>query len=127
MGGRGAASGVSSKGNIYGTEYKTLISLDNIKFVQPRNPGSAPVPLETMSAGKSRVYVLINNEGILKAITFYNKEGKLRRQIDFGHLEHHGFSPHVHIGYGHSRKAYPLTKKDNAYVDKVRRIWKQQS
>jgi hypothetical protein len=129
MGGRGAASGVSVAGYEYGTEYKTLIRVDNIKFVQYQISPSATIPLETMSAGRNRVYVLINKKGVIKSITFYNKEGKLRRQIDFGHPEHHGFSPHVHLvdkGYIHMPKAYPLTKGDKAYVEKVRRIWNQQ-
>jgi len=121
----GSASGVSVKGFEYGTEFKSLLWVDNIKFVQYAHSSSAQIPLETMSAGKNRVYVLVNSEGTLKAIAFYNKEGKLRRQIDLGHPEHHGFSPHVHIGYSHSEKAYPLTKSDKAYIEKVRRIWNQ--
>ena len=60
MDGRGAASGVSVKGAAYGSEYKTLFRVDNIKFVQPRKQGSSPVPLETMSAGKNRVYAFAN-------------------------------------------------------------------
>jgi hypothetical protein len=123
MGGRGAASGVSDKGLKYGTEYKTLMSVDNIKYVQFQNSTAAAIPLETMASGRNRVYVLVNKSGNLKSITFYNKEGKLKRQIDFGHPGHHGFSPHVHEDYGHSAKAQPLNKSDKAYVEKVRRIW----
>jgi hypothetical protein len=123
MGGRGAASGVSAQGYKYGTEFRTLMSVDNIKFVQYQHSKSATIPLETMSSGRSRVYVLVNRQGELKSITFYNKDGKLKRSIDLLHGEHHGFSPHVHEGYGHSTKAYPLTKSDKAYVEKVRRLW----
>jgi len=124
MGGRGAASGISNKGVTYGREYKTLFRVDNIKFVQSRKPGSTPVPLETMSAGRNRVYALVNNEGTLKAITFYNKQGMLKRQIDLDHW-HLGRVPHVHTGYaeGRSKKYVPMTKSDNAYVEKVRKIW----
>jgi len=122
MGGRGAASGISNKGVTYGREYKTLFRVDNIKFVQPRMPGSAPVPLETRPAGLNRVYAHVNNEGKLKSIVFYNKSGKRKRQIDL-YKPHHGVLPHVHIGYEHSKKIYPLTKSDKAYIEKVRRIW----
>ncbi|MBR0315971.1 MAG: hypothetical protein IJQ99_03820 [Synergistaceae bacterium] len=34
MGSRGASSGISIKGKIYGTEYTTLLQHDNIKFVR---------------------------------------------------------------------------------------------
>lgn len=33
MGGRGASSGRSKKGKLYGTEYKTVHEVGNIKFV----------------------------------------------------------------------------------------------
>lgn len=41
MGGRGASSGMSDKGKTYGTEYKTLHSDGNIKFVQYNDSASA--------------------------------------------------------------------------------------
>jgi hypothetical protein len=127
MGGRGAASGVSAQGYKYGTEFKTLMSVDNIKFVQFQNSTAATIPKETMSAGRNRVYVLVNKSGTLKSITFYDKSGLLKRQIDFGHGGHQGFSPHVHRGYEHSPNAYSLTKSDKAYVEKARRLWNRQS
>ena len=125
MGGRGAASGVSVKGITYGNDYKTLLRVDNIKFVQSRKQGSTPVPLETMSAGKNRVYVLINNKDVMKSIALYNKDGIRRRQIDLDHA-HGRQQPHTHIGYGASRKIVPLTKSDKAYIKKVMRIWNNQ-
>jgi hypothetical protein len=125
MGGRGSASGMSDKGYRYGTEYKALIRVDNIKFVQPQKPGSTPVPLETMSAGKNRVYAVINNKGILTSIVFYDKKGKRRRQIDLRH-SHKGYIPHVHSGYNHSFGSGTLTKSDRAYIGKVERIWRQE-
>ena len=33
FGGRGASSGISEKGNAYGTQYKILLEYENIKFV----------------------------------------------------------------------------------------------
>jgi hypothetical protein len=124
MGGRGAASGVSVKGYEYGTEFKSLISVDNIKYVQPTSPGPHPTPKETMSFGKNRVYAYVNAKHQLKAIVFYDKSGKKRRQIDLDH-RHLGKVPHVHIGYEHSEHDIPLTKRDRAYIDKIKRIWKE--
>ena len=33
FGGRGAGSGISASGKIYGSQYKTLLEYENIKFV----------------------------------------------------------------------------------------------
>ena len=85
MGGRGASSGVSDKGLKYGTELSLLALDGNMMFVRYNFSKSAKVPLETMSSRHNRVYVAINSAGKISAIAFYNKEGKLRRQIDFGH------------------------------------------
>ena len=126
MGSRGASSGVSDKGVTYGKEYRTLFSVDNIKFVQPTRSGSAPVPLETMAAGKNRVYAHVNNKGELKSIVFYDKQGKRRRQIDLDHNHGRG-SPHVHIGYEHSATTVPLTKSDRAYFNKITKIWRDEN
>jgi hypothetical protein len=122
MGGRGSSYGISVNGYEYGTEFKTLLEVDNIKFVRYQYSMAATIPRETMSADKNRVYVLVNNKNLLKSITFYDKSGKLRRQIDLSH-KHNGHMPHVHIGYEHSDIINPLTKSDKAYITKVRRIW----
>lgn len=34
MGGRGASSGISKRGDKYGTEYRTLFEDGNIKFIE---------------------------------------------------------------------------------------------
>ncbi|MCL2498203.1 MAG: hypothetical protein FWF06_06300 [Symbiobacteriaceae bacterium] len=122
MGGRGSASGVSDKGRLYGTEFETLLSIDNIKFLRHLTTTAATIPLETMSAGRNRVYVLVNEAGTLKSIVFYDSGGRKKRQIDLAHT-HGGQRPHVHIGYEHSPDIVKLTKKDRAYVDKTRRLW----
>ena len=126
MGGRGSASGVSVSGIKYGQEYRTVLAIDNIKFVVNVLRRSATLPLETMSAGRNRVYVLVNSSGNIKSIGFYDKSGKKKRQIDFTHV-HQGMNPHVHIGYSHSSKGYPLSKADEAYLRKVVRIWQSSS
>jgi hypothetical protein len=125
MGGRGAASGISESGYQYGCEYKTLLQVDNIKFVE-YNHGSATAPMETMSAAENRVYAVVNKHGIVKSITYYDRDGRRVRQIDLAH-EHDGKKPHVHIGYLHSEnqngKGFDLSAADKEYVEKVRKVW----
>ena len=67
MGGRGSSSGLkydkhkgySSYGKRYGSEYRTVLQVGNIKFVKS-NKGNATAPMETR-AGSKRVYVTLNN------------------------------------------------------------------
>ncbi|MDR2733781.1 MAG: hypothetical protein LBC99_03940 [Spirochaetota bacterium] len=108
----------------YGTEYRTVLEYKNIKFVVPLKEGSAPVPMETMSAAKDRVYAYVNNAGILKSIVFYDSEGKRARQIDLDH-PHVGHKPHIHVGYDnkHTKEYIPLTERDRAYIDTITKLW----
>lgn len=99
MGGRGASSGMSDKGKTYGTEYKTLHSDGNIKFVQYNDSASAKTPMETMTRG--RVYVTVDSKNNLSAITYYDKENKRNKQIDLHH-PHKNMMPHTHHGYLHN-------------------------
>ena len=122
MGGWGSASGISDKGIIYGTEFESILSVDNIKFVRHKLTSAATVPLETMSASEDRVYVVVNAAGNLKSITFYDQDGKLNRQIDLAH-EHQGHKPHVHPGYDHRATILPLSQTDRNYIEKVLSAW----
>lgn len=47
MGGRGASSGISVSGKVYGSEYHSILKDGNIKFVVA-NEGSVTAPMETM-------------------------------------------------------------------------------
>lgn len=125
MGGRGAASGVSAQGIKYGQEYRSVMTVDNIKFIL-RNSGAPNAPLETMSADKGRVYATIDSKGNVKAISFYDKNGKVERQIDLDHL-HHGQVPHVHVGYAENRSTdyIKMNKRDYFYYRKVRELWEK--
>ena len=80
MGGRGSSSGMSDKGKRYGTEYTTLYKAVNIKFVRYNDASSAKTPMETMTRG--RVYVTVNGENNLVAITYHDNENKRSKQID---------------------------------------------
>ena len=122
MGGRGASSGVSKYGNPYGSQYHSLLTAGNIKFVE-KNSKSSETLMETMTKG--RVYVLVSNDKV-KSIVYFDKENKRNKQIDFA--EHNGKSPHVHHGYLHdeysaSGDATRLTPKEKQMVENVRKIW----
>lgn len=124
MGGRGASSGLSVKGKKYGTEYKTLYQSGNIKFVKYKD-GAGKTPMETMTKG--RVYATINNKGVVKSITYYDKNGKRYKQIDIDHthkIDNSPTSPHTHIGYLHSEKGTKyLSLKERKMVDRVIKTW----
>lgn len=125
MGGRGASVGISKQGKKYGTEYKTLHSKGKIKYITPTS-GSSRAPLETMSKG--RIYATVNKHGNIKAITFYDRKNKRRRQIDVTGVPHKidGKStlPHVHKGYLHNEKGdRNLTRKEREIVDRIKKTW----
>lgn len=122
MGGRGSSSGMSVNGKKYGTEYKTLAQSGNIKIVA-YNGGASKTPMETMTKG--RVYGTVNDKGILKSITYYDKGNKRFKQIDLSH-EHHGANPHAHLGYYHNEKGdrLKLTPSEKKTVERVKKLWK---
>ena len=51
MGGRGASSGLSDKGNNYGSQYTTILKSGNIKFVS-KNSRDSETLMETMTRGR---------------------------------------------------------------------------
>lgn len=82
MGGRGSSSGISNKGKVYGSEYKTVYQSGNIKFIKI-NEGNITPPFETMTDG--RVYVTVSNQDKLKSIVYYDKNNKRYKQVDIDH------------------------------------------
>lgn len=125
MGGRGASSGVSDKGKKYGTEYKTLLSAGNIKFVRYNDSGSAKTPQETMTKG--RVYVTVNSRDAPVSVTYYDRNGKRTKTIDLTHF-HASMKPHTHHGYEHNeldgiKGATNLTTEERRMVERVFKIW----
>jgi len=124
VGGRGASSGMSDNGKPYGTEYKTLLTIGNIKFVQRIND-SAAAPLETMTKG--RVYVTVNAANEPKYISYYDRANKRTKTIDLD-KPHKGISPHVHHGYEHNENDGPkgatgLSTKERKMVDNILKKW----
>lgn len=127
MGGRGASGGVSKKGNVYGTQYHTLLQVGNILFVS-KNERTSETLMETRTPG--RVYVTVGGGNLLQII-YTNTHLKRTKTIDLGHM-HDGKVPHVHHGYEHneedSAKGYArLTPKEKKMVDEVKRIWYNQN
>lgn len=126
MGGRGSSSGISEKGRVYGTEYKSLHTAGNVKFVVYKL-GNPTAPMETMTKG--RVYVTLDSEGKPKFISYYDNSNKRIKQIDLD-KPHKGVSPHTHHGYEHNEndtaKGFThLTDKERAMVERIQNTWKQ--
>lgn len=125
MGGRGASSGMSAKGKKYGTEYTTLAEVGNIKFIK-YNDGSAKAPMETMT--QNRVYGVVNEQGGLKSIVFFDTTNKRNKQIDLEGVPHkvNGIPtlPHTHLGYLHDELGTRgLTAKETKLVVKAVDSW----
>ena len=121
MGGRGASSGVSDKGKPYGTEYTTLLTSGNIKFVRYNDSGSAKTPMETMTRG--RVYVTVNAKDEITSIKYHDNDNKRNRQIDITHA-HNGKNPHTHHGYYHDENGTTaLSTEEKNMVDRVVNLW----
>lgn len=124
MGGRGASSGISHNGHVYGTDYKTIFQSGNIKFVEKTSNNSETI-METMTNG--RVYVYVNAKKELTTITYFDKNNKRSKQIDLRH-KHDGEVPHIHHGYIHnendSKKGYAhLTLEEKRLVEKIYKLW----
>ena len=121
LGGRGATSGISNDGKLYGTEFSTLMKVSNIKFVRYNDSKSAKTPMETMT--KNRVYVTVNKDNELKSITYYDSVGKRKKSIDLTH-KHNNKKPHTHEGYNHAEKGTRgLLTHERKLVDYVYKIW----
>ena len=121
MGGRGAASGISVKGKPYGSEYTSLLTAGNIKFVRYNDSKSAKTPQETMTKG--RVYVTINEKNKPVSITYYGDDGKRKKSIDLTHA-HDGKRPHTHYGYEHDEGGTTgLSAKEKEMVAFALKTW----
>lgn len=124
FGGRGASSGISERSNKYGSQYHTILTSGNIKFVEANNRNSEPL-FETRTKG--RVYVRVGG-GVLKQIIYFDDEEKRKKTIDLDH-QHKGLLKHVHHGYYHDedekskKKATRTDGKETRMVERVTEIW----
>ncbi|SHF01302.1 hypothetical protein [Schwartzia succinivorans] len=127
MGGRGSSSGVSVQGKRYGSEYSSLLTYGNIKFVVVNN-GNTKAPKETMT--NNRVYVTLDRvTGEPKYISYYDKSNKKEKQIDLQH-GHAGMMPHIHHGYEHNENDSPkgaskLTVKEKKLASLISDVWRE--
>lgn len=124
MGGRGASSGVSDKGKKYGTEYKSLFTVGNIKFIEKTSHDSEMFETRT----KGRVYVEVGAKGKPKTIYYFDTTNKKSKSIDLTR-QHADLMPHVHHGYmrGEDGKkgASKLTPKEKRMVERVNKLWSE--
>lgn len=122
MGGRGASSGVSVKGKPYGSEFRTLLQADNVKFVKQNAAMNAKDPLETMTKG--RIYATINDEDKINAISYYGDDGKRIKTINLLHSHKQFTGEHTHIGYYHDEGGTRgLTDEEKKLVAFVKKAW----
>ena len=123
MGGRGASSGISIKGKKYGSQYRTLLTVGNVKFIKKNDRQSEPL-METMTKG--RVYATVGKDGPTD-ITYFDSDVKRSKTIHLDH-SHKGLKPHTHHGYFHNEKdsdkgAARLTSKEKALVEMINKAW----
>ena len=85
FGGRGASSGISEKGNAYGTQYKILLEYENIKFVTNAGKNYEAL-METMTNG--RTYVQIGGEEILRIVQMDENNRRDDRREDLDHRDY---------------------------------------
>lgn len=116
MGGRGASSGISDKGNPYGSQYHTLYQEGNIKFIKKNSRDSEPL-METMTKG--RVYVTVGGDDLLSITYMDNKNNKRSKSINLNH-SHKGMQPHTHHGYLHNEND---GKREQQDLRRKRRKW----
>lgn len=125
MGGRGASSGTSAKGNRYGSQYHAVMTDGNVNFVS-KNSRESESLIETMTRG--RVYAHVEGDD-LKSIIYFDADGKRSKQIDLTHA-HEGKKPHTHYGYEFKKgehDASRLTTKEKAMVERVIKLWENRS
>ena len=123
MGGRGASSGLSDKQNEYGSQYHTILTSGNIKFIS-KNVRESETLMETMTQG--RVYVTVGGTDLL-SIVYFDRQNKRVKQIDLSH-PHAGMEVHTHHGYKHNENdgkkgAAKPTPEEMRMVARVREIW----
>ena len=123
MSSRGTASPGAKR---YGTEYTTLHTSGNIKFIRYNDADSAKPPMSTQTAG--RIYGVISTNDELRTIVFFDETNNRYKQIDVEGTPHkidgEYVIPHTHYGFYHDENGtYKPTPDEQKIVDKMKRIW----
>lgn len=124
--GRGKSKAAGGRSDApYGTEYKTLHQLDNIKYVTPTS-GATTAPMYTKTS--DRIYATVDGEGDVKYITFYDDNLNRYKQIDVKGQPHKVdgklILPHTHYGYLHDENGtFKPTQEEVGVIDKVLIEW----
>lgn len=124
MGGRGASSGISKKGNAYGSQYQTLYQSGNIKYVMKETRDSEPL-MDTMTQG--RIYAVVGGNDVI-SIIYFDEDNKRSKEIDLTPPAHNNLLPHAHRGYFHqeydrAETRLELTPKEAKMVERVLKTW----
>lgn len=125
---------MSVKGKPYGSEYHSLFTSGNIKFLKMNDSkASTTAPMETMT--KNRVYVTISNDSNKpKFVSYYDKDNKRFKQLDLSGSPHKEKLPsgktkildipHVHLGYEHRENgSRRVTDKERKLIDRIDKLW----
>ena len=122
---RGASGGyhVGDARDTYGDEYQFVDQYRNIKFIKVKS-GSSKAPLETRT--RDCIYVTLGgkNQDTPKTVTYYDKKGKKRKQIDIsGNAHRIGDvvipTPHTHLDYMHDGKTRSLSEREKKTLDTI--------
>lgn len=120
FGGRGASSGISDKGRVYGSQYETVLEHENMKFVTNIGKNYEPL-METMTDG--RTYVQVGGEDILRIVQM-GQDNRRNKVIEYDKKKKQW---HVHHGYLHAEDSEKLhdslSRADEKLLEKVNRIW----
>ena len=126
---RGASGGyhVGDARDTYGDEYQFVDQYRNIKFIKVKS-GSSKAPLETRT--RDYIYVTLGgkNQDTPKTVTYYDKKGKKRKQINIsGNAHRIGDvvipTPHTHLDYMHDGKTRSLSVREQKTLDTILRVW----
>lgn len=120
MGGRGAFINVNKNDFTFvenGQTYHSIGEVDGVKVLVREKGNSVKAPDYSHTA--NRTYAIIQN-GKLKHLTWYDENHNQSVSIDFGHA-HHGVIPHKHYNLDHTDTGIPITEKELALANKIRR------
>lgn len=124
MGSRGAFKNVDLGDFSFvenGQHYMSLGTLSSDKNVKVVIQGTNNVKAPEYSHTAGRIYGIVKN-GVLKHLTFYDKDHRQAVSIDLTHA-HKGVKPHRHVYLQHNRNdpGVPPTESENKLIKKIKK------